>query len=124
MLKLLSYMKSVPSNLWKICTIFRICETIVISETSCLKLVKLKIILHKIKTLKLWTENVYLRISRLKFEKTIVLFEISTVEFVNIQKFVRSKIMSNLGPKMPCLGVFWAVVLETLFPYFKTGFSN
>ena len=53
---------------------------------------------------------------------TIVLFEISTVEFVNMQKFVQSKIISNLEPKMPYLGVFLGCNFEKTDSIFQNGF--
>ena len=49
----------------------------------------------------------YLGIFRLEFENNIVIFEISTLEFAQVQNFVKKK--QNcliLGPKMPYLGVF------------------
>ena len=41
-----------------------------------------------------------------EFSKAIVLFEISTVEFVKLQNFGRKQKCLNLGPKMLYLGIF------------------
>ena len=43
---------------------------------------------------------------RLKFEKCIVIFEISTLDFVKTQKFVQNITNPNLRPKMLYLGNF------------------
>ena len=48
----------------------------------------------------------YLGNFRQKFAKAIVIFEISALEFAIMQKFVQNKKTSNLGSKMPYLGVF------------------
>ena len=37
----------------------------------------------------------------------IVIFEISTLEFVELQTFEKKQKFLNLGPKMPYLGIFW-----------------
>ena len=37
---------------------------------------------------------------------TIVIFEVSTIEFVYLQNFTDKQKCQNLGPKMPYLGVF------------------
>ena len=42
-----------------------------------------------------------------KFRKMqIVIFEISTLEFVELQTFEKKQKCLNLGPKMPYLGIF------------------
>ena len=53
----------------------------------------------------------YSCVFRTKFEKTIVIFEISTLKFFKIQNFVQNKKISNMEPKKP----FWG--------YFKGGIS-
>ena len=48
----------------------------------------------------------YLGIFKLDFKKAIVIFEISTLEFVYLQIFVKKQKCLNLGTKMPYLGIF------------------
>ena len=48
----------------------------------------------------------YLRLSVKEFSKTIVIFEISTLKFVNLQNFPKQIKALNLGPKMGYLGIF------------------
>ena len=48
----------------------------------------------------------YLGIFGLEFEKIIVIIEISTLEFVLLQNFVKKWKCLNLGPNMPYLGIF------------------
>ena len=40
------------------------------------------------------------------FENKIVIYEISALEFVELQNFVIKQIFLNLEPKMPYLGIF------------------
>ena len=40
----------------------------------------------------------------MEFENNKVIFEISILEFVYLQKFFQKRKCLNLGPKMPCLG--------------------
>ena len=47
-----------------------------------------------------------LGIFTLKLEKTIVISEFSTLRFAKMQKFMQNKNFSNLGLKMPYLGIF------------------
>ena len=47
----------------------------------------------------------YLGIFDLEFEKNIVIFEISTLEFIKLQNCAEKKCL-NLGSKMPYLGFF------------------
>ena len=47
-----------------------------------------------------------LRILRFEFEHIIVIFEISTLEFIQLQNFPKKQKCLNLGPKMPYLGIF------------------
>ena len=42
----------------------------------------------------------------LEFENIIVIFEISTLEFVKFQNFAEKQKYLNFGPKMPYLGNF------------------
>ena len=48
----------------------------------------------------------YLGIFGLEFENNIVMFEISTLEFFQLQNFVKKQKLLNLEPKMPYLGAF------------------
>ena len=45
----------------------------------------------------------YLGIFGLEFQKTIVIFEINSFEFVYLQNFAGKQNCLNLGPKMPYL---------------------
>ena len=49
----------------------------------------------------------YLGIFGLLFEKNIVVFVISILEFVLLQSLVQKRKSLNLRPKMPDLGIFW-----------------
>ena len=49
---------------------------------------------------------VLIRYFRLKFQKPNVKFEISILEFVNMQSFVQKQKKLNLGPKILHLGIF------------------
>ena len=42
----------------------------------------------------------------LEFENNIVIFEISTLQFVYLQNFTKKQKCLNLGRKMPYLGIF------------------
>ena len=55
---------------------------------------------------KFGTKNAYLGIFAIKFLKTIVIFEISIFEFVQLQNFVKKQKCLNLGPKTSNLGIF------------------
>ena len=48
----------------------------------------------------------YLGIFGLEFQKTIVVFEVSSLEFVSLLNLVEKWKFLNLGPKMPYLGIF------------------
>ena len=50
----------------------------------------------------------YLGTFRSEFEKTIVVFEISSFEFVKVQVFVLKKTNLNLGPNLFHFGIFFA----------------
>ena len=56
------------------------------------------------KTLSSEPKMPYFYTFRPEFEKTIVIFEFNTFEFVKMQGFMLKKI---LGPKLPYLGIFW-----------------
>ena len=45
-------------------------------------------------------------IFRIKFEKNIVIFDITTFESVKIKSFMLNNKELELGPKLPCLGIF------------------
>ena len=47
----------------------------------------------------------YLGIFRLEFENSIVIFEISTFEFVPLQNFVKNLKCLDFGPKIPYLEI-------------------
>ena len=49
-------------------------------------------------------------ISKLELEKTFVIFEISTLEFVKMHKFLRNKKL--LRPQKALFGYFWVVIVE------------
>ena len=58
-----------------------------------------------------------------EFEKTIVIFEISTFEFVKIQSFKLKKNKLNLKPKLSYMGILdWN--LKKLLLYLKSAPSN
>ena len=48
----------------------------------------------------------YLGIFRLEFSNTIVIFELSTLGFVELQSLGRKQKCPNLVPEMVCFGVF------------------
>ena len=52
------------------------------------------------------TKIVLIRYFRLKFQKTNIEFEISILEFVNMQSFVQKQKKLNLRPKILHLGIF------------------
>ena len=52
------------------------------------------------------TKMPYLGILGLEFQKTTVIFEISTIEFGDLQNFVKKIKHLSLGSKMPYLGIF------------------
>ena len=64
------------------------------------------------KTSNLGPKMLYLCTFRLKFQKTIVFFKISTLEFVKMQIIVENKKVSNFRPDMPYLGIFRLVFLK------------
>ena len=59
----------------------------------------------------------------LEFEKQIVIFEISTLEFIYLQNFVKKRKCLNLGPKIPYLGIF-RLEFESILSYTKSAPSN
>ena len=56
--------------------------------------------MEKSKSLNLLQNMPHLNIYALKLEKTIVLFEIITLKFVEMQSFVQNKNLLNLRPKI------------------------
>ena len=56
--------------------------------------------------LKFGTKNALLGIFGQEFQKTIVIFEISTLKFVYPQNYTKKQECLNLGPKTLNLGIF------------------
>ena len=59
-----------------------------------------------------------------KKKKTIVIFEISNLEFVQMENLLKRQKCLNLGPKMPYLGVFGSEFLKKILSYLKLAISN
>ena len=55
----------------------------------------------------------------LEIYNTILIFEISTINFVKLQNFVKKTKMSKLGTKSTFLGSFWVGILKELLSYLK-----
>ena len=66
---------------------------------------------------------VYLGIFGQQLQKSIVIFEISNLELVNMQNFVKNKKTSNLCSKVPYLGIFGLQIWKSL-SYLKSVLSN
>ena len=64
----------------------------------------------KIKILKLRTKIVLIGYFGLEFQETKVEFEISILEFVNMQSFIQRQTIFKLGTKNTLLRYFWAAV--------------
>ena len=64
----------------------------------------------KIKILKLGTKIVLIGYFGLEFQKTNVEFEISILEFVNMQSFIQRQTIFKLGTKNTLLRYFWAAI--------------
>ena len=65
----------------------------------------------------------YLDVFRLKFEETIAIFEISTAEFVTMQKFMQNKKLRIWDQK--CLTwFFWAIISKTSCHILKSDITN
>ena len=62
--------------------------------------------LEKMKMSKFGTKNALFGIFWLEFENNILIFEISTLNFIKLQNFLEKWKCLNLGPKMPYLGIF------------------
>ena len=82
----------------------------------------------KIKTLKFETKDVLLGIFRQKLGKKQLIFGIRTLEFAAMQKTVQNKNKqtnkkSNLGPKIPCLGIL-KCKFEKVLSYLKSASPN
>ena len=61
----------------------------------------------KVKALKFGTKSTLIGYFGLEFKKANILFEISLLEFANMQCFIQKlKKKINLGPKTPYLGIF------------------
>ena len=60
----------------------------------------------KTKMPKFGTKNAWFGYFGLEFENNLVIFEISTLEFVWLQNFAKKQKCLNLGPKIPCLCIF------------------
>ena len=73
------------------------------------------------KTLSSEPKMPYFYTFRPEFEKTIVIFEFNTFEFVKMQGFMLKK---NLGTKIALLGYFLDWNLKKLFSYLKSASSN
>ena len=64
----------------------------------------------KIRTLKFGTKIVLIGYFRLEFQKSNVEFQISILEFVNMQSFIQKQKKIKLGTKNTLLRYFWAAV--------------
>ena len=64
----------------------------------------------KIKILKLGTKIVLIGYFGLEFQITNVEFEISILEFVNMQSFIQKQTIFKLGTKNTLLRYFWAAI--------------
>ena len=60
----------------------------------------------KIKIFKFGTKIVLIEYFELGFQKTNFEFEITILEFFNMQSFIQKQKDSNLGPKIPYIGIF------------------
>ena len=65
----------------------------------------------------------YLSIYEQKFEKTIVMFEVSILEFAIMQRFVQKDKSLNLGPKMTYMSIF-GLEFQKPLSYLKLVLSN
>ena len=70
----------------------------------------------KIRILKFGTKIVLIGCFELKFQKTNVEFEISILEFVNMQSFIQKQ--KNFGAKNTLLRYFWAAIRKKLLSNF------
>ena len=105
-----------------------ISKTIVIFEISTLEFVKNESLTHTVnfgvgsafskakkqKCLNLGPRMPYLGIFRVEFQKTNVIFEISTLELSNCKVSRKNKKCLNLGPKMPYLVIFRLELQKTI----------
>ena len=71
--------------------------------------------MQKQKILTFLKKMLYLGIFGLEFERIIVIFEISALEFSLLQSLVQKKKSLNLGPKMPDLRYFGLEFENTFF---------
>ena len=73
----------------------------------------------KIKILKFGTKISFIWYFGLEFPIINVVFEISILEFVNIQRFIQRQKPLNLGPKIPYLGIFGLQFNENYYQIFS-----
>ena len=62
----------------------------------------MKILKFENKIVLIW----YIGYFGLEFQKTDVIFEISTLEFVNMQRFIQKQKIFKIGTKIPHVGIF------------------
>ena len=70
---------------------------------------------------KLGTKSVFFGCFGQQFRKTILTFEINTIEFALLQCFLQNLKFLNLGPKV---SLFWGWNLKILLSYLKSTSSN
>ena len=73
----------------------------------------------KTKLLKFGTQIVSTGYFGLEFQKTDVEFEISILEFVNLQSFIQKQTIFKLGTKNTLLRHFWAAVYKSCYQIFN-----
>ena len=71
----------------------------------------------KIKILKFETKIALIGYFGLKFQKANVVFEISILEFVNMQSFIQKQKTLNLRPKIPHLGTFRLQLIKAIIKF-------
>ena len=93
-------------------------------EISSFKFLKKKNVLCKTKIFRIMDQKSLIWVSfELKFEKTIVMFEVSILEFAIMQRFVQKDKSLNLGPKMTYMSIF-GLEFQKPLPYLKLVLSN
>ena len=96
----------------------------ILLDANTLGFFKIQRFAQKKKNSNLRSKRSYLGIFRLKFEKTIFIFEISTLELILWKRFIyKNKKSLNLGPKI-LKQVFLDCNLEKLMMYLELAFSN
>ena len=58
-----------------------------------------------------------------EFQNTIVIFDISTLKFVELQNFTKKEKCLNCGPKVPSFGTFKLEISKKM-SYLKSALSN